>query len=97
MKEISVYLENRLDELVEKYECVIERRGKGLMQGIVINHDVKNIIDKSLEMGLVVVSARGNVVRFLPPLIVEKKHVDEMITILEDVLTNELQYSNNLI
>ena len=97
VKNISVYLEKRLNELVDKYDCVVERRGKGLMQGIVINHSVKNIIDKSLEKGLVVVSARGDVIRFLPPLILEKKHVDEMIVILEDVLTNELQYSNNLI
>ncbi len=84
VREVSVYLEAKLDELVEKYDFLEERRGKGLMQGLVVNgRNVREIIIKALENGLVVISAGSNVIRMLPPLVIEKKHVDEMIEKLE--------------
>ena len=80
MKDVSVYLEGRLDELVKEYEFLEIRRGKGLMQGLVVTgRPVGEIINKALENGLVVISAGSNVLRMLPPLVIEKEHVDEMI------------------
>ena len=56
----------------------------GLMQGLVVSgRPVGNIIGKALENGLVVISAGSNVIRMLPPLVIEKEHVDEMIGKLE--------------
>lgn len=82
--EISVYLEGRLDALVEKYDFLEARRGMGLMQGLVVKgRPVGSIVSKALENGLVVISAGSNVIRMLPPLVIEKKHVDEMIGKLE--------------
>ena len=80
VREISVYLEGRLEELVEEYDFLKERRGKGLMQGLeVTGRPVGEIVTKALENGLVIISAGSNVLRMLPPLVIEKEHVDEMI------------------
>lgn len=80
VKEISVYLERRLEELVEEYDVLEMRRGKGLMQGLEVKgRPVGEIIHKALENGLIVISAGNNVLRMLPPLVIEKEHVDEMI------------------
>lgn len=80
VKDVSVYLEGRLDELVKEYDFLETRRGKGLMQGLVVTgKPVGEIINKALENGLVVISAGSNVLRMLPPLVIEKEHVDEMI------------------
>lgn len=82
------YLEKELDKLVEKYDSITARRGTGLMQGLVFNDKVKNsdIVAEALKEGLITAAAHGNVIRLLPPLIIEKIHVDEMISILESVL-----------
>ena len=80
VKEISVYLEGQLDALVEEYDFLELRRGKGLMQGLVVTgRPVGEIINKALENGLIIISAGSNVLRMLPPLVIEKEHVDEMI------------------
>ena len=80
VKDVSVYLEGRLDELVKEYDFLETRRGKGLMQGLVVTgRPVGEIINKALENGLVIISAGSNVLRMLPPLVIEKEHVDEMI------------------
>lgn len=85
VREIAPYLEEKLEQLVEKYDCVQERRGTGLMQGLVLTCPVGEVTQKALEKGLVVISAGGNVLRMVPPLVITQEHVDEMIAILEDV------------
>ena len=80
VKEVSVYLERQLDELVKEYDFLETRRGKGLMQGLVVTgRPVGEIINKALENGLIIISAGSNVLRMLPPLVIEKEHVDELI------------------
>ena len=83
---IAPYLIEKLDGLVEKYDFIIERRGMGLMQGLEFNFPVKDILPKVMDQGLILISAGTNIIRFVPPLIIEKQHVDEMITILEKCL-----------
>lgn len=84
VQKIAPYLESRLDELVEQYDCFAARRGKGLMQGLVVTgRPVGEIVKKALENGLVVISAGSDVLRMVPPLVIEKEHVDEMIEILK--------------
>ena len=87
VKEIATYLENQLDKLVEKYDCLTARRGVGLMQGLVCTKPVGEVSKAALEAGLILISAGGNVLRMVPPLVIEKEHVDEMIGILEQVLS----------
>ncbi len=69
---------------MEKYEFLTERRGKGLMQGLVVEgRPVGDVITKALENGLIVISAGSNVLRFVPPLIITKEQIDEMIEKLQ--------------
>lgn len=86
VKEVSTYLEEKLDGLVEKFDSVEARRGKGFMQGLVLNVKPADVINKALDKGLVVISAGTNVLRMLPPLVITKEHVDEMIEILSECL-----------
>lgn len=86
VKEVTPYLEEKLDGLVEKYDGVLKRRGKGLMQGLVLARPVGEVIANAQKEGLLVISAGGNVLRMVPPLVIEKEHVDEMIEKLERAL-----------
>lgn len=87
VREVGAYLTERLDELVEKYDFIEARRGKGLIQGLAVKgRPVGEIVVKSQEMGLLVITAGNNVLRLVPPLIIEKKHVDEMIEKLTGAL-----------
>ena len=85
----GAYLEKKLDELVREYDCIETRRGIGLMQGLVFNRPVGDIITKALERGLVLINAGTDIIRFVPPLIITKEHVDEMTAILKDCLDAE--------
>jgi len=84
VQRISQYLEEQLDKLVKKYDFIDSRRGKGLMQGLIIkNRPVGDIVTKALENGLIIITAGSDVLRFVPPLVIEKEDVDEMIRLLE--------------
>ena len=86
VKEISAYLEEKLDALVDKYDCLTQRRGVGLVQGVVTTKPVGEITSKALEEGLLIISAGSDVLRLVPPLVIEKEHVDEMIEKLDHTL-----------
>lgn len=86
VQEVGSYLEEKLNELVKNVECVEARRGKGLMQGLVLTKPVGDVIKKAMEQGLIVISASGNVLRLVPPLVIKKEHVDEMYQKLAEVL-----------
>ena len=86
VREVAPYLEKRLDELKEKHSCITERRGAGLMQGLVFESPVGEIINKALEKGLILINAGSNIIRFVPPLVITRENVDEMISILDSCL-----------
>ena len=86
VKNVGAYLEEKLDELVNENKNLVLRRGKGLMQGLVLKTPVGDTINKAIEKGLLVISAAGNVLRLLPPLIITKENVDEMINILKECI-----------
>ncbi len=88
VREVSVYLEKKLDELVEKIPALKCRRGMGFMQGLECELKVSDVVSKCIENGLIVLSAGTNVIRLVPPLIIERDHVDKMTAILESVLCN---------
>lgn len=90
VQEITPYFEEKLDGLVEKYDFFIQRRGKGLMQGLVVEgRPVGEIVAKALENGLVVISAGSDVLRFVPPLIITKEQIDEMVEKLEKTIDGQ--------
>lgn len=86
VREVSPYLEQRLQELVDKHDCIIERRGVGFMQGLVFENAVGEIINKALEKGLLLINAGPNIIRFLPALTVTKENIDDMIAILDSCI-----------
>lgn len=86
VKEVAPYLEKKLDELNDKYDFIIERRGLGLMQGLEFSIPVGPIIQKALEKKLILINAGTNIIRFVPPLVIATENVDEMISILDSVL-----------
>lgn len=86
VNEVGGYLSEKLDEIVEKYEFVKAHRGVGMLHGLECNGAVGEVIGKALEKGLLLINAGTNVIRFIPPLIITKENVDEMLVILEDCL-----------
>ncbi|WP_347036551.1 aspartate aminotransferase family protein [Blautia obeum] len=87
VQELTPYLEEKLDALVDKCPIVAARRGKGFMQGLVIKGTtVGSVVTKALANGLLVISAGSDVLRLVPPLVITKEHIDEMIEKLEKSL-----------
>lgn len=86
VKEVGAYLGAHLEEMKEKYPEITDHRGIGLMQGLEFNVPVGKIVAAALEKGLILISAGANVIRFVPPLIITREHVDEMILLLDAVL-----------
>lgn len=82
VREVSAYLENRLDELAAEYDVITQRRGAGLMQGLEFTKPVGDIISKALGEGLILINAGSNIIRFVPPLVIDQNNVDDMIAIL---------------
>ena len=85
VNEIGAYLSEKLDELTVKYDCIKEHRGIGLMHGLECEMPVAPVITKAMDKGLIIINAGANILRFVPPLVIEKEHVDEMIQILDEV------------
>lgn len=79
VQEVGAYLSEKLEELVAKYDCLTAHRGVGLIQGVVCTKKVGEISAKALEHGLILITAGSDVLRFVPPLVIEKSHVDEMV------------------
>ena len=86
VQEVSAYLLEKGEEVVAKYPKVFQEiRGKGLMLGFVCKVTNLDMWNKLRDAGLLTVPADDNVVRFLPPLIIERSHVDEAIGVLNEV------------
>lgn len=86
VREIGAYLDMRLKELQKEKDGILELRGVGLIRGAVLKEPVGDVVKRCIDKGLIVISAGGNVLRIVPPLIIEKEHVDEFIEILSACL-----------
>ncbi len=86
VQKMSKYLFEKLNKLKEDYPFIIEVRGIGLMAGICLNIDGTDIVKKALKQGLIINCVQKNIIRFLPPLIIQKNHIDEAIKKLNKVL-----------
>ena len=82
--EVGEYLLERLEEINSPH--IKEVRGRGLMLGVEMDIEVSEIVKAGYEHGLLLVNAGTNVLRFVPPLIIEKSDVDQMITNLTAIL-----------
>ncbi len=89
VNELTPYLESKLDDVVSSCDKAMSHRGKGFMQGVVLDESIKvgDVVKECLSRGLVVLSAGGNVLRLLPPLVISKADIDKAIDIIMNVLS----------
>ena len=87
IKEHGTYFTRRLKELAMKHKSVVGPRGQGLMIGLELTDAGGWVVPAAQENGLLMNCTAGNILRFLPPYIIERRHIDQAITILDEVLT----------
>jgi predicted acetylornithine/succinylornithine family transaminase len=83
---VGGYLHQQLQELVGKYCSTREVRGRGFMQGLVLDIPARPIVEQGLAEGVLFNVTQETVVRFLPPFLLEEKHVDKGIRVLKKLL-----------
>ncbi len=86
-KNMGNYLMEKLSSLKEKFPLIKEVRGRGLIVGAELNIEGREIVNKALEKGLILNCIGTNVIRFVPPLIINKGHIDQALNILESILS----------
>jgi acetylornithine/LysW-gamma-L-lysine aminotransferase len=86
---LGKYFKAKLEELQAKYKIVKGVRGLGLMIGVELRYDVRNIILKAMDRGVLILDAGRNVLRFLPPLVIEKEQIDKTISVVDEVIGEE--------
>ncbi len=87
-KENGAYFMKKLEIIKDDHEVVKEVRGKGLMIGMEISKDCGNLVDELRNNGIIINCAAGNVLRFVPPLVINKTQIDTVTTVLEDAISN---------
>jgi acetylornithine/N-succinyldiaminopimelate aminotransferase len=91
---VGAYLQQQLKELVDKRAVALGVRGRGLIQGIELEIPARPIVDAGLAEGVLFNSTQDTVVRFLPPFLLEEKHVDKGIRVLKKLLGKKKQTSD---
>ena len=86
VRQVGAYLEEKLAALVDSYDFIEAHRGVGLMQGLVFSIPVGDIINRALAKGLILINAGTNIIRLVPPLVITRENVDDMLVILKDCL-----------
>ena len=84
--EVGSYFFKKLEELKKKHSIINEVRGKGLIIGVELSIPGEDIVKEAMEKGVLINCTNGNILRFVPPLIIDKKDVDCVIDILDEVI-----------
>lgn len=88
VRQTGAYLWDRLEELMARHACIVAHRGRGLIQGLEFSVPAGPIVENALvKQHLVLISAGSHVIRFVPPLVIRKEDVDQMIVRLEQAVT----------
>ena len=88
-KSIGEKFSNGLEELKSKHPIIREIRGKGLMIGVELKFEVKDILMEGIKNGLLLLYSGRNILRFLPPLVISEEDTVKTLQILDKLLTNE--------
>lgn len=86
VNEIAPYLTQKLQEIVDTCDAAVKVKGRGLIQGLQITKPLGEVTAKALEEGLLIIGAGTDVIRMIPPLVIGKEQVDEMVEILKKAL-----------
>ncbi len=89
VRETGAYLRDRLEKLAGAVPSIKEVRGKGMLLGVEFDHPVSGIIAYCIEHGVLLINSGANVLRVIPPLVVTKEHVDQMIAVLEEAIRKD--------
>jgi acetylornithine/N-succinyldiaminopimelate aminotransferase len=87
-KENGIYFRQKLEIIKNNYSVVKEVRGKGLMIGMEMSKECGSLVDELRNNGIIINCAAGNVLRFVPPLVITKNQIDAVITVLGDAISN---------
>ena len=87
--EMGAYFIKKLKQLKEKYKIIRDVRGIGLMIGVELRFDCRDILLGALERGILILSAGRNVLRFLPPLVIKEKQIDYVISVLDELFQEQ--------
>jgi acetylornithine/N-succinyldiaminopimelate aminotransferase len=85
-KEIGSYFLERLNDLKERHDVIVDVRGKGLMIGMELSVPGDDIVKRTMGKGVFINCTNENVLRFVPPLIINREDIDHVITVLDEVL-----------
>ena len=83
---LGSYLIDKFKKSLEGTQGIVDIRGKGLMIGIELEKDCPNLVEKALENKLLINVTSGKVIRLLPPLIMNEKEADQVVSILTSIL-----------
>ena len=88
-KKTGEYLAEKLDVLKKKHSAIIDHRGLGMIRGLELSSDipVSDVVTKARDKGLLVISAGNNVLRLVPPLVIEEKEIDKACDILDECIS----------
>jgi predicted acetylornithine/succinylornithine family transaminase len=84
--QVGAYLQQELKALTERYEAAREVRGRGLIQGLQLDVPARPIVEQALAEGVLFNSTQDTVLRFLPPFLLQEKHVDKGMRVLRKLL-----------
>lgn len=88
--EVGEYLGGRLQELADKHApLVVEARGRGLLRGLALDRPASPLVAACREKHVLLSVAGGTVIRFAPPLVIQRDHIDQAIATLDDILDRE--------
>ena len=80
------YFKEKLEELKESHDCIVEVRGHGLMVGVELNYDCGDLVSKAQDKGVLINVANGRVLRFVPPLIITRDELDKVVSVIDEIL-----------
>ena len=83
---VGAYLQQQLKALTERYSVAREVRGRGLIQGLQLDIPARPIVEQALREGVLFNSTQDTVLRFLPPFLLQQKHVDRGVRVLKKLL-----------
>jgi acetylornithine/N-succinyldiaminopimelate aminotransferase len=85
-KNIGVYFKERLSWLKDRHEVIEDVRGMGLLLGMKLKIEGDQIVASCMEKGFLINCIQGNILRFIPPLIIEKQDIDALVACLDEVM-----------
>jgi len=83
----GAYFLEKLQQLADKYSFIKGTKGKGLMVGLELDFPGASVVEKAFEKGLIINCTAGNVLRFVPPMIITKEELDTCVTILDEIFS----------